>query len=78
MTVLSASLRNHNNNEKKNSSFNKQKTQEVVNQSYQKSIDINQFNLPINNNWFWKSIEIEITEEIIYWLSSVNKINNNH
>ena len=77
MTVLSASLRNHNNNEKKNSSINKQKTQEVVNQSYQKSIDINQFNLPINNNWFWKSIEIKITEEIISRLSSINKINNN-
>ena len=35
---------------KKNSSINKQKTQGVVNQSYQKSIDINQFNLPIYNN----------------------------
>ena len=55
------------------------KRQLISKNRFQKSIDINRFNLPINNKlyWFWKSIEIEIAEEIIYWLSSINKIDNN-
>ena len=37
-------------------------------------IDINRFNQPIIINWYQKSIEIEVTEKIIYRLLSINKI----
>ena len=40
-------------------------------------IDINQFNPLINIDWYQKSIEIEVTEKIIYRLLSINKIDNN-
>ena len=46
---------------------------------YRKSldiIDINRFILPINIDWYRKSVEIEITEKIIYRLLSINKIDN--
>ena len=40
-------------------------------------IDINLFNPLINIDWYQKSIEIEVTEKIIYQLLSINKIDNN-
>ena len=40
-------------------------------------IDINRFKAPIFIDWYRKSIEIEVTEKIIYRLISTNNIDNN-
>ena len=40
-------------------------------------IDINRFSPQINIDWYQKSIEIELTEEIVYRLLSIDKIVNN-
>ena len=47
---------------------------------YRKSIDIidiNRFNPPINIDCYRKSVEIEVTEKIVYRLLPINKIDNN-